>query len=143
MTTYEPLHRAALLEAGFALDHLVWCYRSELDRLPHFAMTADDICLHDFANRTASLVRTVLDGDNQRRGPRPQYKPSMDSGHRLRAAIEARRRARAEEAGRVAGNAPPAAPDTTEDVSQTDAPSDTPQGDYDEQPTVRCRRRPR
>lgn len=141
MTEYAPQHRTALLEAGFALDHLVWCYRSELDRVPHFAMTADDICLHDFANRTASLVRAVLDEDTRRRGPRPQYKPPSENELRLRAAIEARRRARAERAP-TAGAPDDPASDVPQVVSG-DGSEQAPDSISDELRTVRCRRRPR
>ena len=140
MTAYEPQHRAALLEAGFALDHLVWCYRSELDQRPHFAMTADDICLHDFANRTASLVRAVLDEDTRRRGPRPAYKPS-ENELRLRAAIEARRRAR-RDAERTSTASSEHTPEHEDSAGQEPIALVEEEG-LSEHATARCRRRPR
>jgi hypothetical protein len=107
----SPYHRNALLDAGFALEHLVWSYRAELDRTPSTLMTADDICAHDFATRTAALVRSLLDGDNEtQRGQRLAFRPpSVDAERRLAAALQARRHARAE-AARKQANAPSGAP---------------------------------
>lgn len=89
-TPYEPMHRAALLEALYALDSFVWYYRSQIDRKHNFSLHADDLCAHEYANRTASLFRTLLDEDVRRRGPRPQYKPT-EADQRLKIALEARR----------------------------------------------------
>lgn len=87
-----PYHRNVLLEASYALDHLLWSYRSELDHEPTFRLNADDVCLSDFANRTSALVRSVLDEDARQRGPRLQFKPpTMGHERRLRDAIQARR----------------------------------------------------
>jgi hypothetical protein len=89
-----PEHRTVLLEASYALEHLVWAYRSELDRNPTQGVNADEICLSDFATRTASLVRGVLDEDNKRSGRRLAFRPPFSSdGKRLAEAIVARRRA--------------------------------------------------
>jgi len=111
-------HRTVLLETQYALDHLVWSYRSQLDRSPTLHLTADDICLSDFASRTAALVRNVLDSDNQRRGPELAFRPpGQDVDRRLAEAVQARRRARFAKAA--------AAPDAAavgETVSETVSP---------------------
>jgi len=92
-----PHHRNVLLEVQYALDHVVWSYRSELDHSPTKNLTADDICLADFAFRTGALVRSVLDADNQRRGPQLAFRPPAGDverrfpDRRLAEAIRARR----------------------------------------------------
>lgn len=154
MTTYHPHHRSVLLEAGYALEHLVWSYRSELDRTPTFAMTADDICLNDFATRTSSLVRSLLEEDGRRQGPKLQFKPPPlgEHGRRLRAAIEARRQALAASARASASlDVPPSATIESSDAAETlhEPPEANPDGlhhqdvDGAERETVRSRRRPR
>lgn len=145
MTPYHPYHRAVLLEAGYALDHLLWSYRSELDRTPTFAMSADDICANDFATRTSSLVRSLLDEDGRRRGPKLQFKPPSpgDPAHRLRAAIEARRQVLAASSKKtepVTESAAPIAPEN-EFEPNNDQPHEDPDGP--ERESVRSRMRPR
>jgi len=112
-----PSLRTVLLEAQYALDHVVWSYRSELDRAPSQHLTADDILLSDFAFRTGALVRSVLDEDNRRRGPQLAFRPpSNDPDRQLAQAIQARRRARATEANAVSGT-PPVAPTERADAT--------------------------
>jgi len=90
----NPYHRNVLLEANYALEHLLWSYRSQLDQEPTRNINVDEVCLSDFAGRTASLVRGVLDDDNKRSGPRLAFRPPTGSdGKRLAAAITARREA--------------------------------------------------
>lgn len=92
----SPYHRNVLLETSYALDHLLWSYRSELDRSPTQNLTADDICLSDFAARTSSLVRGVLDADSHRGGPKPAFRPpSVQSERRMADALQNRRETRA------------------------------------------------
>lgn len=89
-------HRTVLLENQYALDHLVWSYRSRVDSAPTLYLTADDLCLADFAFRTATLVRNVLDEDNRRRGPQLAFRPpGQDRDRALAEAIQARRRTHA------------------------------------------------
>ena len=91
-----PSHRTLLLETQYALDALVWSYRSRVDQAPTEHLTAEHLCLSDFAFRTAVLVRDVLDADNRRRGPELAFRPpGQDADRALAAAIQARRRARA------------------------------------------------
>jgi len=144
MTPYHPYHRNVLLEAAYALDHLNWSYRSELDRTATFAMTSDDICVNDFATRTSSLLRSLLDEDGRRRGPKLQFKPPSpgDHAHRLRAAIEARRKvlaAASKKTESVKGS--PEATEPVDDFEPTDHPSRE-EADELEGESVR-RRRPR
>lgn len=105
MTPYEPMHRAALLEALYALDSFVWYFRSQIDQKHDFSLHADDLCAHEYANRTASLFRTLLDEDVRRRGPRPQYTPT-DADHRVKNALEARRAREARAAQTAAASSP-------------------------------------
>jgi hypothetical protein len=88
-----PYHRNVLLEALYALDHLIWSYRSELDQSASALLTSDDLCLADFANRAASLARKLIDQDNGQQGrDRTRFKPPSPYGRRsLDAAIAARR----------------------------------------------------
>ncbi|MEO5625684.1 MAG: hypothetical protein ABIQ70_06740 [Dokdonella sp.] len=145
MTPYHPYHRAVLLEAGYALDHLLWSYRSELDRTPTFAMSADDICANDFATRTSSLLRSLLDEDGRRRGPKLQFKPPSPGDHafRLRAAIEARRKMLAASSKKNEPVTESPQPTTPED--EFEPTNHQPHDDLDEpeRESVRSRRRPR
>lgn len=107
----SPYHRNVLLETSYALDHLLWSYRSELDRNPTQNLTADDICLSDFAARTSSLVRGVLDADSHRGGPKPAFRPpSVQSERRMADALQNRRETRAVKE-KLAATAQAASPD--------------------------------
>lgn len=89
-----PNHRHVLLETSYALEHLLWSYRSHLDQEPTSPIAPDEVCLADYASRTASLVRGVIDDDAKRTGPRLAFRPPVFSdGKRLAAAIAARREA--------------------------------------------------
>lgn len=95
----SPYHRNVLLEGQYAFDHVVWSYRSQLDQSPEERLTAEDICLADFASRASALVRSLIDEDNRRRGPQLALRPpSAHAERRLADAIRARRRARADKA---------------------------------------------
>ena len=91
-----PYHRNVLLETNYALEHLLWSYRSELDRSPTRNLSADDVCLSDFAARTSSLVRGVLDADNRRGGEKLAFRPpSVAAERRMADALQNRRQTRA------------------------------------------------
>jgi hypothetical protein len=68
MTTTLPYEPTALLEASRLLDHLVWSYRRAIDRTPRAFLTAEHICLSDYAARTVGLIRAIMEDDNRRRG---------------------------------------------------------------------------
>ena len=80
-TTTLPYEPTALLEASRLLDHLVWSYRRAIDRTPRAFLTAEHICLSDYAARTVGLIRAIMEDDNRRRGvsfhqrPRPLGPP--------------------------------------------------------------------
>ena len=120
----SPYHRNVLLETNYALDHLLWSYRSELDRNPTRNLTADDICLSDFAARTSSLVRGVLDADAQRGGPKLAFRPpSVQSERRMADALQNRRETRAVKetlAATTQGATPDAVPSP---ASESDEPA--------------------
>jgi hypothetical protein len=80
MTTL-PYESSDLLETTRLLDHLVWSYRRAIDRTPRAFLTAEHICLSDYAARTVGLIRAIMEDDSRRRGvsfhhrPRPPNSP--------------------------------------------------------------------
>jgi len=139
-------HRHVLLEAGYALDHLLWSYRSQLDQEPARPIDATEICLSDYASRTASLVRGVLDEDSKRSGPRLAFRPpGYSDGKRLAAAIAARREVLAAKRAAQAGTAETASHESGADPALDDPSPDADASDAREAcSSVRgFRRRPR
>jgi hypothetical protein len=88
--------RNVLLESAYALDHLIWLHRSENDRTHSNNVSAEQVCLAEFAARTVAIVRDILDADNRRRGLRPAFRPpSGENGLSIADVLHARRQARA------------------------------------------------
>lgn len=115
-------HHDCLLQAADALDRLVWSYREEIDRCPKAFLTADDICLSDFAHRSAVLARRLIGkGSDGRGGPSPFPSLSPAKQARLRYAIEARRATEKDAAHTVSSDV---------DVSQQMSPSSIPQDEH-------------
>jgi hypothetical protein len=116
-------HHNCLLQAADALDRLVWSYRGEIDRCPKAFLTADDLCLSDFANRSAILARRLIDkGPNGREGNSPYPSLSPERQARLHAAIRARRAAKDKDAAQAVSS------DLIRSPTAREVPSD--HGDY-------------
>lgn len=102
MTTTLPYEPSDLLEASRLLDHLVWSYRRAIDQTPRAFLTAEHICLSDYAARTVGLIRAIMDDDDRRRG--------VSFHHRLRPSNSAQRAAHAPPPQPQLKAAQPAAP---------------------------------
>lgn len=102
-----PHLRFGLLETSYALDHLLWCYSSDIWESPNAYMTSEDISVCDMARRTSYLIRSIIDKNNVQRGPRPAFTPPNAAElRRLEQTFHARR---AEEERRQASDADEAA----------------------------------
>ena len=99
--------RSALLNFLYDTDHLTWLYRCAVDRSHDEHCTSEHTFLVDYANRAASLARSLLDEDNRRRDVAGGFKPAPSVlRQQLRATLHARRRAVQQRAAPAAG-APP------------------------------------
>lgn len=62
---YDP---ALLRETSYLLDKVVWTYRRAIEQTPSAHMTAEHICLADYAARTDGLIRFLIEDDNRKQG---------------------------------------------------------------------------
>jgi hypothetical protein len=62
---YDP---ALLRETSHLLDKVVWTYRRAIEQTPRAYMTAEHICLADYAARTDGLIRLLIEDDRQKGG---------------------------------------------------------------------------
>jgi hypothetical protein len=103
--------RNVLLESQYALDHLIWLHRSENDRTPSNNVSAEQVCLAEFAARTVAIVRDILDTDSKRRGPGLAFRPpSAEDGWNRRNTLLTRRQVHSAEASTPRASSPSEAP---------------------------------